>query len=169
MKTDFLPEALGVLYDHGLRECLRLYPELRPYSSRLLSMRWREQLLTEAEAEVERASIALDALEQRLIELIEGRSALHGYNPPRLNPGGRQASWNWTSWLPLRMRSLLSTTTQPPCLSTTGDCSSRLAGSEVDAPIDSWRVGSGSTTAASLEPSTPSESSTEKGGQGSAC
>lgn len=62
MNLNLLPDALGLLYDHGIRECLRVFPELRPHTPLLLAMRWRETLLQEAEEEVQAAAEALERL-----------------------------------------------------------------------------------------------------------
>jgi hypothetical protein len=159
MNLTDLPNALATLYDHGIKECLRQWPELKPHTHLLLSMRWRETLLREAEQALQEAEEVLNRQEQNLIRRIELQPALHPYNAPRFNLGGL---WIWTNSLRQRTLSRLSTMTRRPFLSTTGDSSSRSVDWTDAPPTASCSNGSTSTTPASAEPSTPWGSSTEQ-------
>jgi len=159
MNLTDLPSALATLYDSGIAECLRQWPELKPHTHLLLSMRWRETLLREAEEALQAAEEVLNRQEQQLIRRIELQPALHPYNAPRFNLG---TLWIWTNSLRQRTLSRLSTMTHQRFLSTTGDCSSRSVDLTDDAPTANCSSGSTSTTPASAEPSTPSGSSIEQ-------
>jgi len=162
---DLLPdEALGILFDCGVLQCVGRFPELRRHRSLLQQMRWTEAELTGLMVEAEDAAHLLQELEAELLQRLAACRTLQPYTTPRRNLVG--TLWSWINWQRRRMRLRLSTQTLPPSPCIISACSSRLPASVDAAPIGNWKTGSASTTPASPEPSTLSGQSTEPGNQG---
>ena len=162
---EMLPdEALGVLFDRGVPQCVRRFPELGRHQSLLRQMRWAEAELTDRMVEAEDAAHLLQELEAELLQRLAAYRTLQPYTAPRRSLVG--TLWSWINWQRRRMRLRLSTQTLPPSPCIISACSSRLPASVDAAPTDSWRTGSASTTPASPGQSTLSGQSTETGSQG---